>query len=258
MKAKEIKTVVLIFIMLLVSIPVLSIETINIATGEYPPWASIDLKHKGFCSQVVKEAFAKEGYNVKFVFLPWKRALEETKKLKYQASSFWFETEDKKKIFHYSDALATEKTAFFFLKTNPMKDWKTLEDLKNYNIGATRGYSYTDEFWKAAEKKIIKVDVANSDEINFRKLFKERIDIFPSGIVTAYELLNKKFNPLLINTLNYHPNILRKSTSHIIFPKEDKNSIKYLNAFNAGLEKLKQDGTYEIYMDNLLKGKYKK
>ncbi|KPA11666.1 amino acid ABC transporter periplasmic protein [Candidatus Magnetomorum sp. HK-1] len=182
--------------------------------------------------------------------------MEDTKKLKYDASSFWFITEDKQKVFHYSDSLNTEKTVFFHLKTTKIPDWKTMQDLSKFRIGATRGYSYSKEFWQAGKNGIINIEEASSDETNFKKLLKERIDIFPSGIVVGYGTLNKLFDRTRVDMLTYNPQVLRESTSHLIFPKNSPKSLKYLEAFNKGLDKLKTEGLYQKFYDDLLAGRY--
>jgi len=246
------------FVCLSVSSFVNALETVTIATGEYPPFASKELKHYGFTSQVVKEAFAKSGYDVQFKFVPWKRALESTKILKYDATSFWFVTEEKQKIFHYSDAIFEEKTAFFHLKTTILPDWKNLADLSKFRFGATRGYSYTKEFWQAGKNGTLQIEEASSDKTNFKKLLKERIDIFPSGIVVGYGILNQSFDNAMVNKLTYHPKILRSSTTHVLFPKKSPKAEKLLKAFNEGLIKLRAEGLYDKYEDDLMGGRYKK
>jgi len=252
------KCLMILFACMIVSSQVQALETVTIATGEYPPFASKNLKHYGFTSQVVKEAFAKSGYNVIFKFVPWKRALESTKILKYDATSFWFVTEDKQKIFHYSDPIFEEKTAFFHLKTTKLPEWKTLSDLSKFRFGATRGYSYTKEFWEAGKNGTLKIEEASSDKTNFKKLLKERIDIFPSGIVVGYGILNQSFDNAMVNKLTYHHKILRSSTTHVLFPKKGTKSKKLLKAFNDGLIKLRREGLYDKYEDNLMEGRYKK
>jgi len=252
------KCLFVLFVCLYVSDHVYALETVTIATGEYPPFASKNLKHYGFTSQVVQEAFEKSGYKVDFKFVPWKRALECTKNMKYDATSFWFVTEDKQQIFHYSDAIFEEKTAFFHLKTTQLPNWKKLSDLSKFRFGATRGYSYTKEFWKAGKDGVLTIDEASNDKTNFKKLIRERIDIFPSGIVVGYGILNKSFDSSIINTITYHPKILNKSTTHVLFPKKAPKSQKLLKAFNEGLIKLRMEGLYDKYEDDLMEGNYKK
>ena len=253
-----VKCLFIVFVCLFVSNQVQALEKVVIATGEYPPFASKNFKHSGFTSQVVKEAFARSGYDVQYKFVPWKRALERTKLLKYDATSFWFVTEDKQEIFHYSDAIFEEKTAFFHLKTTMLPDWKKLADLSKFRFGATRGYSYTKEFWQLGKDGVLKIEEASSDKTNFKKLLKERIDIFPSGIVVGYGILNQSFDNAMVNKLSYHPKILRSSTTHVLFPKKAPKSEVLLKAFNQGLLKLRAEGLYDKYEDDLMGGRYKK
>jgi len=251
---------ILLFVCVLLSMSnhALAGETVTIATGEYPPFASKNLKHQGFTSQVVKEAFARSGYVVQFKFVPWKRALETTKKLKYDATSFWFIDEEKQKVFQYSDPIYDEKTAFFHLRTTILPDWKKLSDLSKYQFGATRGYSYSKEFWQAGKDGILKIEEASSDKTNFKKLLKSRIDIFPSGIVVGYGILNSSFDNSMVSKITYHPRILRSSTTHVLFPKKSPKTKKLVKAFNNGLLKLRAEGLYDKYEDDLMAGRYKK
>lgn len=231
-------------------------EIIAISTGEYIPWTGKNLKYNGFLNHVITEAFQRGGYTVKYTYLPWARGNMETKNGKYSALSYVYWSKDREKDFYLSDPISVEKIVFFHLKSNPMKDWKTLDDLKNYNFGATREYTYTKEFWKAAESKRLKVEVTNSDKLNFKKLLAGRIDIFPSGLVNGYNLLQKEFDASMSHLISFHPKPLSKTTGHLAFTRSRKNSEKLLRIFNQGLAKLKKEGLYDKFMDDLLTGKY--
>ena len=124
-------------------------KIITIATLEYHPWTGKNLKFNGFVNHVITEAFRRGGYTVKYAYLPWKRAVGETKRGDYAALSYTYFSKDREKEFYLSDPISAEKIVLFHLKTNPIKDWKNLDDLKIYKIGATRGYTYTKEFWKS-------------------------------------------------------------------------------------------------------------
>jgi len=49
-------------------------EKIRIATGEYEPFLSENLKHNGVGLRIIREAFALEGGEVEYGWYPWKRA----------------------------------------------------------------------------------------------------------------------------------------------------------------------------------------
>ena len=149
-----------------------------------------------------------------------------------------------------------EKLVLFHLKSNPIKDWKTLGDLKNYKFGATRGYTYTQEFWAAFDSKQLTVDVTDNDIQNFKKLFAGRIDIFPSGLVSGYRILHKEFESGKIELLTYHRKPLSHTTGHLAFTRSRQDSGNLLQVFNHGLAKLKSEGLYNQFRDDLMEGKY--
>ena len=231
-------------------------EIITIATLEYSPWTGKNLKDNGFVNHVIAEAFKRKGYTVKYAYLPWQRGLTETKDGKYSALSYVYWSKDREKEFFLSDPISEEKIVFFHLKTRPLKDWETLDDLKDYQFGATRGYTYTKEFWEAAESKRLKVDVTDNDRQNFKKLLVGRIDIFPSGLVNGYSILQKEFNPSIPSLLSIHPKPLSKTTGHLAFTRKRKDSENLLRIFNQGLAELKKEGLFDKFRDDLLAGRY--
>jgi polar amino acid transport system substrate-binding protein len=231
-------------------------EIITISTLEYSPWTGKNLKYNGFVNHVITEAFQRRGYTVKYTYLPWQRAVTETKDGKYPALSYVYWSKDREKEFYLSDPINEEKIVLFHLKSKPIKDWKTLDDLKNHKFGATRGYTYTKAFWKAAESKRLEVDVTDSDKQNFKKLLAGRIDIFPSGLVNGYNILQKEFNPNTPPLITFHPKPLSKTTGHLAFTRSRKNSENLLRIFNQGLAELKKEGIYNKFIDDLLAAKY--
>jgi polar amino acid transport system substrate-binding protein len=231
-------------------------DIITIATLEYHPWTGKNLKFNGFVNHVITEAFQRKGYTVKFTYLPWKRGVIETKKGHYSALSYVYFSQDREKEFYLSEPVSEEKIVFFHLNSRPIKDWDTLDDLKNYKFGATRGYTYTEEFWRAAKSKRLDVDVADSDKQNFKKLFIGRIDIFPSGLVNGLSLLKKEFAVSKSHLLSYQPKPLSETTGHLAFSRSSKNSEYLCRVFNQGLAELKKEGLYALFVANLMAGKY--
>lgn len=103
---------------------------VTIATGEYPPFTSVDARNGGFVSHIIKEAFKRGGYEVGFTYLPWKRAKHAAQNGEYNATSYWQCPETIQKDFYCSGVLQQSPLVFFHRKSFDMPDWKTLQDLK--------------------------------------------------------------------------------------------------------------------------------
>jgi polar amino acid transport system substrate-binding protein len=102
-------------------------EIISVSTLEYYPWTGKDLKNNGFVNHVITEAFKRKGYTVRYKYLPWKRAVLETKNGKFAALSYVYFSKDREKEFYLSDPISEEKIVIFHLKSNQIKAWKHLE-----------------------------------------------------------------------------------------------------------------------------------
>ena len=232
-------------------------ETIRISTGEYAPWLSERLPHRGFTSHVIKEAFALEGYEVEFTFYPWKRAYESARDGQaFHATAYWYPSEERAEDFYYSDPLQTDRTVFFHLKDKPFQDWMTLDDLKGKRIGATREYTYTSEFWDAKDTGRLDIEIANSDVLNFNKLIKGRIDAFPTGDLVGQKLLREHFAADVAETVTFHTKPLVETTGHLLISRRLAGGAALLARFNRGLERLRDSGRYAELQADLIAGKY--
>jgi polar amino acid transport system substrate-binding protein len=235
----------------------ISAETIRISTGEFSPWSSESLKHNGFTSHVIKEAFTLAGYEVEFTYYPWKRAFDSAKSgKKFHATSYWYPSEERANNFYYSDPIQTDQTVFFYLKSNPLGDWNTLSDLEGKRIGATSGFTYTAEFWDAAKSKRLDIQEASSDELNFKKLLKGRVDIVPSDPLVGQKILRESFGADIAAGVVFSPKPLVAPTGHLLFSKQLADAADLVSAFNLGLAELRESGRYAQFQADLIAGKY--
>lgn len=233
-------------------------ETVAIATGEFPPWTSESARYGGFVNRVVAAAFARVGIDVKFSYMPWKRAEAETRVGRYDASAFWFASQAGEGDFILSEPISSHKEVFFHLKSKPFPHWETLADLHAVKIGATLGYTYTSEFWALAHDGKINVEVAARDELNLKKVAIGRIDAFPVDEMTGWLLLSnpKLFLPGVKNMFATEARPLRATSGYLRFPRQQPRTARLMMKFNAGLLALKNDGTYERYLQDLISGIY--
>ncbi|SEK39293.1 polar amino acid transport system substrate-binding protein [Atopomonas hussainii] len=227
-------------------------QTVTISTGEFPPFTSADLPHGGVVNQLVQEAFAAQGYWVAFHYLPWQRAKREARAGRLQASSYWQCNAENEKDFLCSSALKHEQYVFFYHKSKPLPDWQNFADLRPYRLGATAGYSYSHEFWLAAETGLLQVELVQEDEQNIAKLLRGRIDGLLLDPMVAYDILARRFAPGTAHLLEYHPKPVVEMTGHLLISRKVHNAQELLGAFEAGLSTLKANGRFEELWDAML------
>ncbi len=230
-------------------------ETVRITNGEWPPYLSEHLKHYGVASRIVTEAFAQEGVQVEYGFFPWARALNEVKIGTWDAGAVWFRSPERDIDFIISDPVVDVQYVLFHLKSKPI-DWDTLEDLKQYTIGATLVYDYGEQFQKAEEAGEIKVERVPSDEQNFKKLLAGRIDVFPLDIEVGYSMLKDTFTPEQIALLTHHPKPIRTASLHLLLSRKVEENEARAEVFNRGLKTLRDGGQIEQYLEESRRGEY--
>lgn len=230
---------------------------IKLTNGEWPPYMSENYKHKGLVSHIVEEVFKAEGITVEYGFFPWKRAFKEAEQGKeWQGSVGWSKNAEREQTFFYTEPIIELKDVFFHRKDLQF-DWKTIDDLKNYKIGASIGYFYGKDFEDAEKSKKIKVSRISKDENNLKKLAAGKIDLFPATLEVGYELIADKLSEGTKNVLTNHPRPVRTTNYHLIINKKIKDAQKYVDAFNSGLKKLKESGKYEQLLSDSIDGKYR-
>lgn len=218
-------------------------RTITIATGEYPPWTGAKLPYQGQVNQIIQEAFASENVAVKFVYLPWKRAFEETRQGRFDASSYWYDSTERRTHMLFSDPLVVNRTVFFQRSEDPTIQWQTFADLSNYKLSATVGFTYTDAFHQAVDSKVIDPLMVPSDTQNIKLLIAKRTDLFAteemSGFYMAAQL---HIDPRKLRVIEP---ALSTPKGYLLISKVHPDGEQIMGLFNRGLKTIKANGTYQ-------------
>lgn len=231
-------------------------DVIRLASGEWPPYQSEKLKYAGVASRIVTEAFALEGVEVHYRYFPWSRALRNAATGEMDGTFLWFDSAERRKTFLISDPVIDIQYVFFHLKNKPLS-WNSISDLENLSIGATLKYTYGEQFDTAEKEKRINVDRVASDELNFKKLVKGRVDIFPCDLDAGLELISKLFTPEEAENLTWHQKPVRAAPHHLLLSRKAADSEKLMMLFNKGLKTLKESGKVQQYLDESRRGEYK-
>ena len=230
-------------------------ESIRLANGEWPPYFSDRIRYGGLASRIIKEAFALEGIKVVYIFYPWERNMIYAREGRVDGAVGWNWSEEREKIFFYSDVVIHGSHSFFHLKSFPL-DWNTLDDLTDIIIGGCLGYNYGDEFQAAEKSGKIIVERTAMDMQNLNKLLQRQIDVFVVNPDVGFYLIQQHFKPDERQQFVCHPKALRVTTNHVIFPRKAEKSKRLLDLFNKGLKRLKESGKYDQYFAESRRGEY--
>lgn len=149
--------------------------TVTLANVEWSPFTSESLPDDGRVSRLVADAFSLEGIQVRYQFLPWKRAIEETRAGRFDGTLVWARTTDREQDFYYSDTVLTTRYVLFYSKSRPVH-WDKLTDLRGLTIGGVLGATPTGEYADLARAGVFKREESVSDELNLRKVAAGHLD----------------------------------------------------------------------------------
>jgi polar amino acid transport system substrate-binding protein len=225
------------------------LQTIQIATGEFAPWSGKHLPHNGHVNHIIQEAFAAQKIAVEFVYLPWKRAFEETRLGKFDGTSYWYENTERRDTMLFSDPLIINRTVFFQHADMDPIQWKSFSDLNSYRMSATVGFTYTEDFYRAIDAQIINPIMVPSDLQNIKLLMANRVDIFVTDEMAGFYMAAQlSVDPHKLKVIEP---ALSTPQGHLLASKINPNSQWVIETFNTGLQKIKVNGTYKRILNRV-------
>ncbi len=227
-------------------------EKIILSNGEWAPYLGKDLTNGGPTSQVVTETFKLMGIEVEYKWYgdSWKRAYHDALVgQKAQGSLVWSKKPEREKEMYYSDSLLIpgQKSVFFHLKKKPF-EWQTIDDLKGLKIAGRLGYSYGEAFDSAIDKGIFKLERADKESVNFKKLLAGRVDLVVMIKKVGEEFLKKELTPEQAAQITFHTKPVRISGYHLLLTKALPGNADLMKKFDEGFKKLVENGSFDKIM----------
>ncbi len=217
---------------------------VRLALMEYPPLIGVKLEGSGIEPIIVTAAFKKVNVDVEYVFFPPARTYQAAEKGVYDGTLGWVWSEEREKSFNYSDPVFQAPLLLFHLKEFSF-DWETIDDLRGIPIGITAKNYYGPEFHQAMDAGILTTDEASKDVIQFDKLLRHRIKLYPMNYYTGYYLIREKFIREQAALFTHHSRPLKTSVYHVLFSKAVEENEAMVEQFNQGLRQLKESGEYD-------------
>lgn len=221
-------------------------KKVSIALGEWPPYASENLPHKGLLPLILKKAFAYSDTHVTFEFMSWDEAYNKTLNKEYDLSPGWIKTPSRAKEMLFSDAMSYIDLRFFH-HSDTNFSWETLEETYPLKLGTVSGYSYGSQLDNAIKNKRIRTHQYDSDRQALNGIAKNEIDLYPADAMVATYILNK-LPSLIRNKISLDEHTISNSPTFLI-GKSDSTA-PLIDTFNTGLEQLRQSGEYAKILEN--------
>lgn len=226
-------------------------QSVAIATGEYEPMTSQSAENGGLVTHLIAVAFEEAGYDVSFEFMPWKRAIELTRRGDFPASSYWYHSAEREAEFIHAGPLFEERLFFFRLISTDEPRWEELSDLAGLRIGVVDGYTYTPELWRLGEEGVLTLDRGPTDEANLRKLLAGRIDLYPISEPTGRQLLQTVLTAEEAARIAIVEQPLSTATATLLVSRAVEDAEQIAADFDAALERLRARGAAPEVMSAL-------
>ena len=266
-------SVLAVFALLLIICGHVRAQELRVLT-EHIPDASYPCGNKicGFHADIIHEIMNRVGLKIKIEMMPWKRAyhlLSTEPNIVLYATAYTKERADK---FQWCGPLSVTKFVFLRLKKNPLT-LSGLEDAKGLIIG-TYADDVREELLSQAgfdPKTFTHFHGSDAGLQNLKMLLMGRIDVWVTAVSTGF-LTFDQFRANCDENASYEPyvcpQIKNKTNEDILevaytidqyylyaaFSKE--TSPKIVRQWQAVLDQIKKDGTYQTIMGRYSSGKY--
>lgn len=208
---------------------------ITIVSGPTPPYYGSDLPGFGHYAAIIRSAFERSGYQVRFHEENWSRVFQDTAASRYDVAANVWLSDERLARFHFSKAYAQNRILFMKHRDNPVT-YEDLQSARQYRLAAVRGSIIARAF--PFQTFYVMDDVAVA-----RMILRKRVDLGALEEITAPILLRKHF-PNDFEAFAFLDEPAEMNESHIMVSKAHANGEVLIRAFNQGLDAIIADGSY--------------
>lgn len=217
-----------------------SLKQVKMVASQFEPYSGADLLEGGLINEITAKAFHRVGYNVTFVYRPWKRAVIELKQGRWDGLTGVYHSKKREHTMLLSDPILMTRGTFYALKRKNIS-FSPSSDLKPYKIAVERG-AFFDINLRAR-----KVDTAQTSNLEqaIKMLLSDRVDLVLTGNDYMQYNLCHKFSPSEKRQIREISPSYISNTVHNAFTRNTLGSKNIVAAFNEGLKLLKAEGTFD-------------
>ncbi|MEN2426515.1 substrate-binding periplasmic protein [Chromobacterium vaccinii] len=217
-------------------------QTVDLATGEWPPYVSQQLPEQGVFTEIVREAFRRAGYQARMSFQSWPQTELLTKSGKAAAAFPYRPTPEREKDFDFSVPLMRANSYLFYHKPhlpNPPQQFQSLDELRSYRIAIQLGYWYLPLFQRHRLNTLMTSDETNA----LRQLYLGHLDLVPMVLERGLYQIHHVF-PGREKEFGYISTPLDKETAlALMFSRSYPQAERIREDFGRALAQMEKDGS---------------
>lgn len=221
-------------------------EVSIVIDDSYPPYSFVENgKAAGIYIDLIRLAAKRleKDYHIKFVPMPWKRALQEVK----MGNAFavvppFIHTEKRSYIWPYSAPLAYERVVVYCQKSIAFRAHlqRNPKEVKPLNIGINSGFlTLNEQLIRAEANGLIKMRENRSTRANIQKLISKRVDCYLNDPLSTKWVLKQlqKQNPSLNLTDTRQMMEVMVQSAHIGYTNSKSRKFRYKSDFIKRMDK---------------------
>lgn len=156
---------------------------LRLCEDPWPPYTlgrSGEVAEDGIVPELVAEIADRMGLEAEVLLLPWVRCIKMVADGELDGVAAITRNEEREEDFVFSEPLLSAPAYVWFSagKAEPARAWSGFEAFEGRIMGVTLGFHYGDAYQAALDEGLLNVQVAQTDEQNFAKLARGRIDFF--------------------------------------------------------------------------------
>ncbi|QJB55634.1 transporter substrate-binding domain-containing protein [Pseudodesulfovibrio sp. zrk46] len=241
-------------VLLLIPGPGMADNSIRVVSLNAPPMIMVkNDKITGLAADLAKEAFHRAGYSPQLQLVPWKRALYMVTNGQADALFYAIYTEERAKVLRYPSiplftidlvALKRAKSAIV-IKPN-------FRGLQQWVLGVGRGFTYGPKAQRFIDGAAFnRIETTNNNELGFRKLLGNRIDLHIMDKALAHHFLADPKDGHKADYVRDEQGeiyIIDSLKGYMVFSRQTTSKTD-VALFTKALESMHEDGTYQKILD---------
>ncbi|WP_228276959.1 substrate-binding periplasmic protein [Marinobacter sp. JSM 1782161] len=226
---------------------------VRIATGDWQPYVDSAKPDFGPLGHVIRTAFARAGYEVRYRVFPWTRNAQFVATGEQDAMMPYYCSTERARKYRCSLPIVSGEQVFFHRDGDSL-DWDSMADLADQTIGATLGYFYGGSFERAEQRGTIAVKRIADDAANLRLLLRGRIDLYPQDRAVGYGMIRANLPESQWHGITHDPRPLHRESLHLLFGRQGERGKQLMTVFDRELRAMRDSGELErllnpIYAD---------